>query len=95
MSFTPRKAEGVYGQQQKVTYMDAIYTSVQLEMYTESMKVCLWALRNFKESGKVWWMASHGEAIQINLVRNFQVVLIMFLGLKGLKINKRENPSKR
>ena len=41
MSFTPRKAEGVYGQQQKVTYMDAIYTSVQLEMYTKSMKVCL------------------------------------------------------
>ena len=54
MSFTPRKAEGVYRQQEKVTYMDAIYTLVQLEMYTESMKVCLSTLRNFKESGKVW-----------------------------------------
>ena len=74
--------------------MDSIYTSVQLEMYTESMKVCLWTLRNFKESGKVWWMASHGEAIEINLVRNLQVVLLMFLGVKGLKINKRDNPSK-
>ena len=39
-------------------------------------------------------MASHGEAIEINLVRNLQVVLLMFLGVKGLKINKRDNPSK-
>ena len=39
-------------------------------------------------------MASHGEAIQIYLVRNLQVVLLMFLGVKGLKINKRDNPSK-
>ena len=36
-------------------------------------------------------MASHGEAIQINLARNLQVVLLMFLGVKGLKINKRDN----